>query len=111
MNTKNFYHNGLFSFLIFIILISKDVLVSSLHLIPERSPTKRLISWLVVLPISIIGIILSVRIVKHYLHYWLDKRVLLINRTLLLSLPILLYVMYYVILFIASLCMLINYTA
>ena len=111
MNTKNLYHNALFSFFIFIILISKDISVSFLHLIPERGPTNRLISWLVVLPISIVGIILSIRIVRHHLRYWLDKRVVLINWTLLLSLPILLYVMYYVILFIVSLFMLINYSA
>ena len=100
MNAKDLYYNTLFSLFVFIILISKDILVSCLHLIPERSPTNRLISWVVILPLSIVGIILSIRVIRYYLRHWLDKRTIPIDLTLLLLLPFLLYILYYGVLFI-----------
>lgn len=82
---------ALTSFIIFCIVLLKDVLVSDLKLIPVRAPINRLISWLFILPITIIGIVFSIQVIrKKYLNR--DDHFLDIN--LFLALPILLYVLY-----------------
>jgi magnesium-transporting ATPase (P-type) len=102
MQRKNLYYNALISFIIFIIIVCKDILVSYIQIIPERSPLNRLISWLLILPFSIIGTILSIKVVKYYIFYWNDKHRILIDKILILSLPILLYISYFIFQFIIS---------
>lgn len=86
------------SFVIFCIITIKDILVSDLELIPIRSPTNRVISWFIILPITIIGCILSLQsIYKAYLNQTgrtLNKNYL----NIFLALPILIYLVYVIIL-------------
>jgi len=103
MQKRNLNKDALISFIIFIIIICKDVLVSYIQIIPERSPLNRLVSWFIIFPLSIIGIILSTKIVKYYVYYWVEKRYFLIGRTFLLSLPTLLYISYFLIQFVINL--------
>ncbi len=50
---------ALLSFIIFIIAISKDFLVTFLKIIPERSPLNRQISFYFILPCLLLGLIFS----------------------------------------------------
>ena len=52
------------SFVIFILVFLKDILVSGFQIIPERSPVNRAISWLFVLPATLIGVVLSILVIK-----------------------------------------------
>lgn len=82
------------SFVIFCIILVKDILVSDLKLIPVRSPENRLISWFFILPITMIAIAFSIQIIKiKYLERGsANNRFFDIN--LLLALPVLLYIIY-----------------
>ena len=89
---------ALISFLIFIVIVTKDVLVSDFHVIPERSMLNRSISWFVILPISIMGVIFSIQVIKGFFFNRAGKKTSKINLNLILALPCLLYVLYYVVL-------------
>ncbi len=82
------------SFLILCIIITKDILISDLELIPIRSPTNRMISWFVILPIFIVGFIFSIQFI--YRAYF--KRQIYSDKQKFLNtffaLPILLYFIY-----------------
>jgi hypothetical protein len=54
------------TFAIFLIAITKDILVSGLKLIPERSPLNWQISYFFIMPIMILGLILSIQVVYHF---------------------------------------------
>lgn len=104
MNEKNLYHKALFSFFCFIIVVTKDILVADFHLLHERSPINGLINWLVILPLSIIGIILSLIVGRYYLRSWIAKGKIIVNIPLLLILPFFLYVSYYGLFIIIDIC-------
>lgn len=53
------------SFTIFIVIIVKYILVNDLHLINPLAPSNRIISWLFILPLAIVGFVLSIKAVKH----------------------------------------------
>ena len=55
---------ALISFTIFIIAIIKDILVSWLEVIPVRGVTNKLISYFFIMPILIIGLILSIQVIR-----------------------------------------------
>lgn len=86
------------SFLIFIIVFLKDILVSGLHLIPERSQFNREISWFFIVPASLIGVGLSIIVIRAgYLRRKNEgKRFWDIN--VLLALPLLLYISLFIVL-------------
>lgn len=75
------------SFIFFIIIVIKDVLVSVLKVIPERSPANRLISWFIIVPLMVVGIIFSIQVIKNNLSEGKIKPA--INKNIILSLPIL----------------------
>ena len=86
--------NAIISFIIFIIVVLKDILVSFLEIIPERSPANRLISWLFILPLIIIGAVLSVKIIRESYLKKKNEGKQLLNINLILSLPALFCFLY-----------------
>lgn len=94
MFLENINRKALVSFIIFCIVLTKDILVSDLKLIPVRSPTNRLISWFIVLPITIIGIIYSIQFIKNRYFRNVKANNHHIDINIFLALPILLYVLY-----------------
>lgn len=83
------------SFILFLIILIKDILVSYLELIPHRSSINRLLSWFIILPLTIIGITLSVQVIVGSFLQWKNANRRLINTNFILSTPILLYVLYF----------------
>jgi sterol desaturase/sphingolipid hydroxylase (fatty acid hydroxylase superfamily) len=69
----------------------KDVLVTDLEIIPLRSPVNRLISWFVILPLFIWGLIIAVVTIRNYMLAFLNHKKSggLIN--LLLSMSVAIY--------------------
>lgn len=102
MKNRKLFYNALASFIIFLVIIAKDILVDYLKIIPVRSPQNRLVSWFLILPLLIIGFILSIKIVRHYCNYIISNRRVLVDWALLLSLPTFLYISYFVIRLIAG---------
>ena len=86
---------ALISFLIFIIIILQDYWVSYLRMIPERSPLNREISWFIILPLSALGVIFSVQIVIGNFYKKTNEKKRLININFILSLPCLLYCLFF----------------
>lgn len=92
----NINKKAIISFLIFIVILTKDYLVSYLHIIPERSPLNRSINWFLILPLSILGVIFSIQIFRSkFLERKYEKKSV-IDLSFILSLPCLLYVLYWV---------------
>lgn len=94
MFLKNINRKALVSFIIFCIVLTKDILVSDLKIIPVRSPLNRAISWFIILPITVIGIIYSTQFIinRYFKNAKVNNRQLDVNT--FLALPILLYVLY-----------------
>ena len=65
-NTGLIARKALISLLIFLIAIAKDIIVSVMHVIPERSPLNRGISFGFILPIMIVGLIFSLQTFMFY---------------------------------------------
>jgi hypothetical protein len=89
------------SFIFFCIIVLKDFLIGDLKIIPIRSPTNRMISWFVILPIFIIGLIFSI---QFFYNLYFNRIILPRNRRVLnifFALPILLYIIYVILLLIA----------
>ena len=91
------------SFSIFVIIILKDFLVSYLKIIPERSPLNRDISWFIILPLSILGVIFSVQIIMGNFYKKTNEKKRIVDINFLLSLPCLLYCLFFFVIFIIGL--------
>lgn len=61
--SKGLKGKAIISFVIFILVLLKDILVGWCHLIPGRSRLNRDLSWFFIIPISLIGVILSVNLI------------------------------------------------
>lgn len=85
------------SFIIFILVFLKDILVGWYHLIPARSRLNREITWFFILPISLIGVVLTIIVMRSaYLRKRSEgKRFFDIN--VLFALPLLLYISLFVV--------------
>ena len=99
MKSRKLHYSALVSFVIFLVIATKDILVSYLELIPERGPLNAMVSWFLILPLSIIGFTLSVIVIKHYCGYMISRRMILLDGVLLLSLPTIMYISYFFIQF------------
>lgn len=95
MKKRNLYYKALASFVIFILIVIKDISVSYFRVIPIRGPLNTMISWFLILPFSIVGFALSFIVVRHYYNYSVSSRRLFMDGVLLLSLPNLLYILYF----------------
>lgn len=91
MRSKRIFNSALASFFIFIVLITRDILVFYYQIIPVRSPLNRLLGWFLILPFFLIGLFLSLRIIKYYLNYLKDNHKMLFDWSLLLAVPTILY--------------------
>jgi hypothetical protein len=94
MEVKRVNKKAVISFIIFIIAILKDILVSGLKIIPERGILNRSISWYFILPIIIVGTILSVIMIAENYKKKKNEGGIFFDINLILSLPTLLCFMY-----------------
>jgi len=78
------------SFIIFIICLTKYVLVNLYEVIPRYGSTSRDITWFIILPAVIIGLILSISVISENFK---SNRKNLIN--ILLVLPMLFFIFYF----------------
>lgn len=95
MFSNKIRHKAILSFVIFLIVIVKDVLVSYLELIPERSKANRTISWFVILPLAIVGVILSIQVIKEAYLMKVKNNKRLLGFNIYLSLPMLVWLLYF----------------
>jgi len=85
------------SFIIFIIVFLKDILVSWYHLIPARSRLNREITWFFILPVSLIGVVLTIIVVRSaYLRKKTESKPFF-DINVLLALPLLLYISFFIV--------------
>jgi len=89
-------NKAIISLLIFFVIFTKDYLVSYLHIIPERSPLNRSISWFLILPLSILGVIFSIQIIRSKILERKNEMKSVFDLNFILSLPCLLYVLYWI---------------
>jgi cation transport ATPase len=92
MNLKKINKKAFISSVTFIIILVKDILVSGLQVIPERGLTNRLISWFFIIPIMIIGTVLSIQVIRE--KYLQIKSKPFFDINLLLAIPTLLCFLY-----------------
>jgi hypothetical protein len=57
---------SIFSFVVFLLCILKYYLINVRELFPKYGPENRMISWLIVLPFSMIAIWVSIKIFRKY---------------------------------------------
>lgn len=88
-------HKAILSFVIFLIVIVKDILVSYIELIPERSKVNRTISWFVILPLAIVGFIFSIQVIKETYLAKVKNNKHFLSLNLYLSLPMLVWFLYF----------------
>ena len=86
-------NKAIFSFFAFLIAIVKDFAFTYAKIIPERSPINYVISYLVVFPVLVVGLIFSIQTLKKAYHM---RRVgeKFSNINILLSMPTLLCFLY-----------------
>ena len=77
----------------FIIILAKDIFINELTLINPYTPTNRIISWFIILPLTFLGTILSVRVLMLLPASMKGK---LRSLDLYLILPFILYIGYFV---------------
>ena len=82
------------AFAIFMIVLVKDILVSGFEIIPVRSLLNRQLSWFFILPISLIGAVLAIQAIQRAVSSRKEKGSGIINTNLVLSVPILLYIVF-----------------
>ncbi len=87
MPATHLSNKALFSFFAFVIAVIKDILVSWVRIIPERGLSNIIISYCVIMPLLIIGLVFSVQVIRRNYKYkvQLNKRFIDIN--LLFALP------------------------
>ena len=95
MSTKSVRLLSIISFCLFLFIVVKDLAVSYFQIIPVRGKLNRDISWFVIVPLSFIGIALSV-IVLLNLYAVRKKKTKKQYLTIFMAVPILLYVAYFI---------------
>jgi hypothetical protein len=78
------------SLAIFVIVLTKDILIGGFKIIPVRGLLNMELSWLFILPISLLGMVLAIQAIRKAVLGRKKSRV--VNIDIILSLPILLYV-------------------
>jgi hypothetical protein len=85
------------SFVIFIIVFLKDILVSGMQIIPVRSPLNRAISWLVIAPGALIGVVLSIQVIRAGYLRKKNGGSRLFDISTIFALPLLIYVSFFLV--------------
>jgi hypothetical protein len=99
---KGIKYKAIASFVIFVIIVTKDILVSCFHVIAERSRMNRTISWFIILPLAVIGVLLSILIIREKYFQKAARKNRFIDANLLLALPNIIYVGYFLALLVYS---------
>ena len=60
---------SILSFVIFLFIVGKLIIVNDLKIINPYSPTNRLISWGIIMPLTIAGIVISINVFKKSYSY------------------------------------------
>ena len=79
--------------IVFLVILAKDIFINELKYINPYTPTNRIISWFIILPLTLIGTILSVKVLT-LLPASIKAK--LVSLDLYLVLPFLLYIGYFV---------------
>jgi len=90
------------SFGIFLLIAAKYLLVNHLKLINPYTPHNRVLSYLMVLPLSFIGLLLSIQVVKSTLA---TSKKNILTYTTILAMPMLLYSLWFLVMVLVSLLM------
>ena len=80
--------------IIFLVVLAKDIFINEFNYINPYTPANRIISWFIILPISLVGTILSIRVLT-LLPASIKAKLGSID--LYLVLPFVLYVCYFVV--------------
>ncbi len=95
MRSNKLKYKSIFSFVIFLLVLLKDFIVSYLDLIPERSRTNRTISWFIILPLVVVGVVFSLQVIKEIYLAKSSKKDRFLDLTFYLSLPMLIMILYF----------------
>ena len=87
---------ALLSFVIFILVFLKDLLVSGLHVIRPRSMLNFNLTYFFVVPASLIGVVLSILIVKDACLQKKNNGIPFFDINVKLALPLLLYISFFI---------------
>lgn len=79
---------AILSISIFMVVVLKFILVNKMEFVPMYGPEHTFISWILLLPLTIIGFILSVWVIFKYRHFAVQKNSWV---NILLALPMILY--------------------
>jgi hypothetical protein len=90
---------AILSFVIFLIIVAKDILINELELLSPYGRENRLISWLLIMPLFFVGLFLSVSAIRKQL----TSKSRFLNTNTFLVLPMLLYSLWFVGLLLLSL--------
>jgi hypothetical protein len=96
---RSIRRKAIWTFVIFLVAITKGILVSDLHLIRARSLLNWYISYFFIMPIMIIGLVLSVQVIRYFFITTAKRK----YQYLLLSLPTILCWVYGIAILILSL--------
>jgi hypothetical protein len=91
---KQIKTKAIISFLFFVIIVLKDFLVY-LEIIRVRSPLNFYISWLIIVPLSVLGVFFSVQILIGNFYKKTNEKKQLIDINFILSLPCFLYCLFF----------------
>jgi hypothetical protein len=86
------------SFFVFVVVFLKDILVSGFTIIPERGSLNGIISYLFILPMSLIGLLLSINVIWDGFKSKRENNIHFFNKNVMLALPLLVYVLFFIIL-------------
>jgi hypothetical protein len=89
---------AVFSFSVFLVVLLKDILVSGFAIIPQRGSLNGIISYLFILPLSLIGLLSSVTVIWDAFINKRKNNIRFFNKDVILALPLLVYVLFFVIL-------------
>lgn len=85
---------ALISFLIFIIIISKYILINKFEIIPQYGILNRALSWFIIMPLILIGTFFSFRVLRENYLQKINKNKRFFDYNLLMSIPTLLCFFY-----------------
>ena len=87
MPSTHLSNKALFSFFAFVVAAIKDILVSWVGIIPERGLSNRIISYCVIMPLLIIGLVFSIQVIRMNYKYKIQENKRFFDTNLILALP------------------------
>ena len=87
--------NALLSFLIFIIMLVKYILVNKFEIINPYARLSKSISWFVIFPLMLIGFFLSLRVIRDNYLRKINKNKPFIDLSLIIAMPMFIWFLYF----------------